>query len=94
MTDHDGVKQYEFAANQTQSKKLAENVGAPMYGVSIVNKGESFVYENGQWTDWFDYEKKPSDSMVAQLAAMGVEAEDDLVSTDNFSIKLYVGAEQ
>ena len=94
VTDHDGVKQYEFAANQTQSKKLAEKVGAPMYGVGIVNKGESFVYENGQWTDWFDYEKKPSDSMVAQLAAMGVEAEDDLVSTDNFSIKLYVCAEQ
>ena len=93
VTDHDGVKLYEFAANQTQANELAQMTGAPMYGVAVVNKGESFVYQNGQWTDWYDYEKMPPASMVAEFAEMGMEATPDLVATDNFSIKLYVVAE-
>jgi hypothetical protein len=58
-----------------------------------VNRGESYVYQDGQWTDWYDYEKKPSDVAIEQFNTMGIELTSDMVSTDNFSIKLYVAAE-
>ena len=93
VTDNDGVRQYEFAANQSFTRELAQMVGAGMYGVAVVNRGESYVYQDGQWTDWFDYEKEPSDSMVKGFSEVGIEPTPDLVSTDNFSIKLYVAAE-
>ena len=93
VTDNDGVKQYEFTANQSLSKELAGMIGGQMYGVAVVNRGESFVYQNGQWTDWFDYEKKPDDSLTEGLSTLGVAPTPELVATDNFSIKLYVAAE-
>ena len=93
VTDNDGVKQYEFTANQSLSKELAGMIGGQMYGVAVVNRGESFVYQNGQWTDWFDYEKKPDDSLTEALSSLGVAPTLELVATDNFSIKLYVTAE-
>ncbi len=93
VTDIDGVKQYEFTANQSLSKELAGMIGGQMYGVAVVNRGESFVYQNGQWTDWFDYEKKPDDSLTEALSSLGVAPTPELVATDNFSIKLYVAAE-
>jgi hypothetical protein len=93
VTDNDGVKQYEFTANQSLSKELAGMIGGQMYGVAVVNRGESFVYQNGQWTDWFDYEKKPDDSLTEALSSLGVAPTPELVATDNFSIKLYVAAE-
>ena len=93
VTDNDGVKQYEFTANQSLSKELAGMIGGQMYGVAVVNRGESFVYQNRQWTDWFDYEKKPDDSLTEALSSLGVAPTPELVSTDNFSIKLYVAAE-
>ena len=64
-----------------------------MYGKAVVNKGESFVCENGQWTDWADYDKKPNQVLVDILAAMGIEMTPDMINTDNFSIKLYVVGE-
>ena len=93
VTDNDGVKQYEFTANQSFTKELAQMIGAAMYGVAVVNRGESYVYQNGQWIDWFDYEKKPSDSMLQGFSQIGIELFPDLISTDNFSIKLYVAAD-
>ena len=93
VTDNDGVRQYEYAANQSFTRELAQMMGAPMYGVAVVNRGESYVYQDGQWTDWADCEKKLADSMVQDLSAMGIEVSPDMVSTDNFSIKLYVAAE-
>lgn len=93
VTDNDGVRQYEYAANQSFTRELAQMMSAPMYGVAVVNRGESYVYQDGQWTDWADCEKKLADSMVQDLSAMGIEVSPDMVSTDNFSIKLYVAAE-
>jgi hypothetical protein len=93
VTDKNGVKLYEYAANQTYSAELAKLIGSAMYGVSVVNKGESFVYENGQWTDWADYEKKPNEAFTNGLASIGVEYTPDMINTDNFSIKLYVVAD-
>ena len=94
ITDKDGVKLYEYASNQSFTKEFAAMLGSQMYGVAVVNKGESFVYENGQWTDWADYDKKPNAEFAAGVAGLGIELTSDMVSTDNFSIKLYVVVEK
>lgn len=93
ITDKDGAKLYEYASNQSFTSEVAAILGSPMYGKAVVNKGESFVYENGQWTDWADYDKKPNQELVDGLAQIGIEVTPDMVVTDNFSIKLYVVAE-
>lgn len=93
ITDKNGAKLYEYAANQAFTSESAALLGSPMYGKAVVNKGESFVYENGQWTDWEDYDKKPNQVLVDIVAAMGIEMTPDMIDTDNFSIKLYLVAE-
>ena len=45
-----------------------------------MNKGESFVYENGQWTGWADYDKKPNQELVDGLAQIGIEVTPDMVA--------------
>ena len=92
VTDRNGKEQYEYAANQAYSQKYALLTNGRKYGVSVVNKGESYIFENGQWTDWSEYEGKLSDAIIAEFAKDGVEASEDLVVTDNFSIKLYLMA--
>lgn len=92
VIDNNGVRQYEFAANQSCSKETAQKIGSVLYGIAVVNKGESFVYENGRWTDWFDYEKKPEEKTAEQMALMGIEPS-EVAATDNFSIKIYVVAD-
>ncbi len=92
ITDRDGVRLYEYAANQSFGKELAKLIGSPMYGIAVVNHGESFVYENGQWTDWADCEPALNEDLAALLAGMGQELTSEMISTDNFSIKLYVVA--
>ena len=46
------------------------------YGIAVVNKGESFIYDNGIWTDWTEYE--PRTRLLDDYAI------------DNFSIKAYL----
>ena len=73
VTGNDGVRQYEYAANQSFTRELAQALGAPMYGVAVVNKGESFVYQDGQWTDWYDYEKRPADVAIEIVSSRNSE---------------------
>jgi hypothetical protein len=85
---------YEYSVNASYSKAHAEAVkanetendissdqrdrNADEYGVAVVNKGESFVYDDGEWTDWAEYEPR-------------VQNLNDY-SIDNFSIKAYMVA--
>ena len=83
---------HEYAVNAAYSKKHAEAVKAQEaadevssdnrdkradeYGIAIVNKGESFIYDEGVWTDWVEYEPR-------------LRVLDDY-AVDNFSIKAYL----
>ena len=88
VTDRNGQKQYEYAANQAPSQHVSKS---PAYGVAVVNKGESYIYTNGQWTDWSEYEHNYDDATVAQMAEGSTSTDPaELIATDNFSIKLYV----
>ncbi|RDB63314.1 hypothetical protein C1878_05505 [Gordonibacter sp. 28C] len=52
------------------------------YAVGVVNEGESFVCEDGEWVDW--------SAMVAQLKAVAETTEEgDIFDYDNFAIKAY-----
>lgn len=74
----DGAKLYEYDVNAAPTKKYSEEEGDPLYCEAVVNEGESFVYENGEWIDFSKYEPR--------LALK------DKYAIDNFSIKAYVTA--
>ena len=90
--EEDGKTLYEYAVNAAYSQAHAEAVqakeaadgvdsdhrdrNADEYGVAVVNKGESFVYDEGSWTDWSEYE--PRKRLLDDYAI------------DNFSIKAYL----
>ena len=87
-----GEMLYEYAVNVSYSKAHAEAVktseaendissadrdrNADEYGIAVVNQGESFIYENGAWMDWAEYE--PRTRLLEEYAI------------DNFSIKAYL----
>jgi hypothetical protein len=87
-----GKTVHEYARNISYSKKHAEAVkaeeaehgissdqrdrNADEYGIAVVNKGESFIYDNDTWTDWTEYE--PRTRLLDDYAV------------DNFSIKAYL----
>ena len=91
-TIENGEKLYGYAVNVSYSKTHAEAVkaaeaengissgdrdrNADEYGVAVVNRGESFICENGVWTDWAEYE--PRTRLLDDYAI------------DNFSIKAYM----
>ena len=74
-----GKTLYEYGVNAAKTEKQAKETGEPMYGVAVVNQGESFIFEDGAWTDWSKDERR--------------EAIKDQYAIDNFSIKAYVIAE-
>ncbi|MBQ9067743.1 MAG: hypothetical protein IJ131_01600, partial [Eggerthellaceae bacterium] len=94
--DSDGTRLYSASANRALSKQSVEflnkmNVRVPLYGEAVVNKGESFLYSNGQWVDWTEHiAALPT---VAGSPVPGVtlpgDTYTDQFSIDNFSIKLY-----
>ena len=83
----DGKRVYEYAINNLENKSGAQKKDESKYGVGIVNKGENFLYRNGQWFDW-------ADVMYAELSdaiddGKLADSPDDL-AIDNFSIKAYL----
>jgi len=80
--DANGADQYSYATVCSNSKKFAEENDYPAYGVPILHAGESFVYEDGKWTDWVE-------GLLKFMEAH--EASDDYVF-ENFSIKAYMVA--
>ena len=87
VTDKNGEKKYEFAANQATSQNQSMT---PYYGIAVVNKGESFIFRDGEWTDWSEYDDKYSDALYAEMSRHGLTDVSEAIVTDNFSIKLYV----
>ena len=87
VTDKNGEKKYEFAANQATSQNQSMT---PYYGIAVVNKGESFIFRDGEWTDWSEYDDKYSDALYAEMSRQGITDVSEAIVTDNFSIKLYV----
>ena len=95
VVNRDGNKMYEYTANAGLAKPLADALDMPFYGNAIVNHGESYIYENGKWTDWADHRLAYTDDLKTSFESEGItdvnnDNINDMVCVDNFSIKIYV----
>ena len=62
------------------------------YALTVVNKGESFLYKDGAWTDWTDYLETNYNSVVDNdLDGDFIDEEVEMryFDFDNFPIKVY-----
>lgn len=62
------------------------------YALTVVNKGESFLYKDGTWTDWTDYLETNYNSVVDNdLDGDFIDEEVEMryFDFDNFPIKVY-----
>ncbi len=72
---------YEVLTDKAVNKNgMAE--GDTIYSVGVVNPGESYLLENGEWSDW-------SDDVAAIKEAAAATPEGDIFDYDNFAIKAY-----
>ena len=101
----DGTRLYSASANQAMSKQTVDFlkekkvVASPLYGKTVVNKGESFLYSDGKWVDWSEHTAALPKSTEEVVPGTGITLPGntyiDQYPIDNFSIKLYaVSAEK
>ncbi len=99
----DGTRLYSASANQAISKQSVEylnkmRVPVPLYGEAVVNKGESFLYSNGQWVDWTEHIAALPKSTEEVVPGSGITLPGNTYieqyPIDNFSIKLYAAPTQ
>lgn len=82
--DEGGKRLYEYVVNFGENKKACEERGGRTYCVGVVNKGESYLFKDGDWFDW-------ADVMLEEIIDMTKDdTVADYVAIDNFSIKAYV----
>ena len=97
-----GKQTYSVSANQGVSKPIREWLHTQpgfetknlVWTQAVVNKGESFLYKDGEWIDWSDYTQTlpvPDDPELKKAEQAGVELNrlTDVLPVDNFSIKMY-----
>jgi hypothetical protein len=71
-------------ATKDGAEAMSELLPQTQYAVTVVNKGESYVYENGAWKDWTD--------VLAKKDAKEKESGYDFAgyaTCDNFGIKVF-----
>ena len=83
FVEDDGRRKYEYVLNCGGNKKNCEQNHGRYYSVGVVNKGESYLYTDGEWFDWADVK---TEELVNALG----EHYRDLLEIDNFSIKAFV----
>ena len=80
--DESGADQYSYVTVCSNSKKYADENDFPSYGIPVLHEGESFVYEDGGWSDWTEGLTKFREEQGAG----------DDYTFENFSIKAYLVA--
>lgn len=78
---------YTMPVDASMTREGAEALAATglnvtRYGVAVVNEGESFLYDKGEWQDWAD-----SRTIVNEMISPGAVS---LITVDNFPIKAYL----
>ncbi|MBQ9003148.1 MAG: hypothetical protein IJ087_14960 [Eggerthellaceae bacterium] len=91
--DGSGKRSYSVSANRGLSKAANEHlidmgVERSTYSVAVVNRGESYLYDGGEWKDWSEYlGALPPDSETREV--MPSDTYTEVCPVDNFSIKVY-----
>ena len=79
VVNNNGKREYSVSASDNINKEYAEAFNLDSYCTAVVNEGESFVYEDGNWSDWTN-----------TLKEVYTDGKHDGMAVDNFSIKAYV----
>ncbi|MBP5617548.1 MAG: hypothetical protein J6X61_00165 [Clostridia bacterium] len=85
----DGKRRYAVSANMGVSQDLSTECDYDYYTVAVVNEDESFLYNEGKWTDWSDY----TQSIDVDPSSPYYKISDKFINLnpiDNFSIKAYL----
>ena len=75
LTERLSDGRYITGASTMKGEELARSDGDKAYGVAIVNEGESFFFEKGEWHDWTEETTKYT--------------KETGIAIDNFSIKVF-----
>ena len=87
--DDEGNRYYGITANRGKSKAFSEATDDVWYSKAVVNEGESFVYMDGEWSDWSEYIEGITvneDYEYSYISQYYI----DFNPIDNFSIKAYL----
>ena len=76
---------YGFNEQYWKDKEAQGNSGITRYSNAIVNRGESYILDEGKWTDWADYIPE----FMRAYTSIYSGAKQEWIAVDNFSIKAY-----
>ena len=66
-------------------KEAAGMTGIRKYSNAVVNRGESYILDEGKWMDWVDY----IPTFKRAYASVYTRTKEEWLAVDNFSIKAY-----
>ena len=87
--DEEGVRHYIVPAKQGFSREYGTMYGEDRYTKAVLNRGESYFYTEGEWSDWSEELENTTIPPEAVMPGMS-DKYIDYNPTDNFSIKAYL----
>ena len=76
---------YDFNEQSVIDKEAAGMTGIRKYSNAVVNRGESYILDEGKWMDWVDY----IPTFKRAYASVYTRTKEEWLAVDNFSIKAY-----
>ena len=93
-----GSKEFLFCVNSGPSESQKQVDSAGRYWKGVVNKGESFVYEDGKWCDWSEKikvlkkeNKREYDNFSIKAFGTEVPEGEQVITAKNKTVTLKVG---
>ena len=84
-----GAREYSISVNKGMSEAVSQQRRVNRFTKAVVNEGESYLFRDGEWTDWSEYIENilidPHDMYITISRRLI-----DICPLDNFSIKAYV----
>ena len=76
---------YDFNEQSVKDKEARGVTGIKKYSNAVVNKGESYILDEGKWLDLVDYLPE----LIRNYTSVHTAVQDNWMAVDNFSIKAY-----
>ncbi|MBP3879420.1 MAG: hypothetical protein J6D46_03800, partial [Lachnospiraceae bacterium] len=76
---------YDFNEQSVKDKEARGVTGIKKYSNAVVNKGESYILDEGKWQDLVDYLPE----LIRNYTSVHTAVQDNWMAVDNFSIKAY-----
>ena len=75
----------DYNEQSVKDKEAAGQTGIRKYYNAVVNRGESYVFDKGKWSDWVDF----IPTFRSYLVDKYPRNREEWICVDNFSIKVY-----